>query len=166
MRVRNPPGLKLILYVDFMSQPSQALIAFCRMNGIKHEIRKVSVLKAEFKSKEFTKINPARQVPAIQEVRVEDGHVEFTMSESHAIMRYLAVSRNCPDNWYPADLEKRAIVNNYLDEHHNFLRQGLGVYVFKKLFSPMINNYTYTEEELEWNKDRLERGLALMEARL
>ena len=165
MRVRNPSGIKLILYVDFMSQPSQALIAFCRMNGIEHEIRKVSVVQAENKSKEFSKINPARQVPAIQEVG-PDGQVVFTMSESHAIMRYLAVSRNCPDNWYPADLEKRAIVNNYLDEHHNFLRQGLGVYVFKKLFSPMINNYTYTEEELEWNKDRLVRGLALMEARL
>ena len=62
---RNPPGVKLILYVDMMSQPSKALVAFCRLNGIEHELRMISVMKAEFKSKDYAKINPAMQVPAI-----------------------------------------------------------------------------------------------------
>ena len=81
-------------------------------------------------------------------------------------MRYLAVTRGCEDHWYPSDLRKRAVVNHYLDEHHNFIREGVGVYVYKKLFSPLITGRTYADSELEECKNRLVRGLALMEARL
>ena len=73
----------------------------------------------------------------MQEINEQTGEV-FTLSESHAILRYLAVSRGVPDHWYPADLRKRAIVNFYLDEHHQFLRYGVGDYTFKKLFAPFI----------------------------
>lgn len=84
-----------------------------------------------------TKVNPAKQIPAMQEENLQTGEV-FVLSESHAILRYLAVSRGCPDHWFPRDLRKQAAMNEYLDQHHNLLRQGVGVYAFKKLFAPLI----------------------------
>ena len=71
-------------------------------------------------SPEFAKVNPAKEIPAIQEID-ENGNV-FTLSQSHAILRYLAQSRGVADHWYPSDPEKRAKVDEYLDLHHTFLR--------------------------------------------
>ena len=73
------------------------------------------------------------------------------IAESHAIMRYLADSRGCDDHWYPKDLRKRAKVNQYLDEHHNYIRMGVGVHIFKRFFAPMINGKSYSDRELEDN---------------
>ena len=70
---------------------------------------------------EFAKINPAKQIPAMQEINERTGEV-MTLSESHAILRYLARSRGCDDHWYPTDYRKRALVDRYLDEHHTYLR--------------------------------------------
>ena len=47
MTKRNPPGIKLVLYVDFVSQPSRAIMAFCKLNGIEFEERLVAVRKGE-----------------------------------------------------------------------------------------------------------------------
>ena len=88
------------------------------------------------------------------------------MGESHAIMRYLAMSRQVADHWYPKDLRKRAKVDEYLDMHHTYLRQGSGAYIFKKLFAPVVINKTYKEEELDFHKIMLGRSLKNLENRL
>lgn len=46
----------------------------------------------------------------------------FILSESHAILRYLQKSRKCADHWYPEDIKKRSMVDQYLDWHHTFIR--------------------------------------------
>jgi len=65
-------------------------------------------------NEENAKINPAKQVPFMREEDSRTGEV-LTMSESHSMMRYLARSRGVADHWYPADLRKRAKVDEYLD---------------------------------------------------
>ena len=95
--------------------------------------------RGEHLKEPFKTINPASQVPAMQEIDKRTGQVLISLSESHTIMRYLAETRGCPDHWYPKDLRRRAQVESYLDWHHNFLRQGCGVYFFRKVFLPMIN---------------------------
>ena len=50
------------------------------------------------------------------------GEPDFIIGESHAIMRYLADTRGAADNWYPKDLKKRAMVDQYLDSHTGDLR--------------------------------------------
>lgn len=92
----------------------RALLAFVRLNGIKHETKEVSLFKGDHKSKENAKLNPAEQVPFMIEEDLRTGEM-LTMSESHAMMRYLARSRGVADHWYPADLRKRAKVDEYLD---------------------------------------------------
>ena len=58
--VRNPPKVKLTLFVDFASQPARAVIAFCRLNQIEHEIKIVELMKGEHLKGESAKKNPAK----------------------------------------------------------------------------------------------------------
>ena len=101
----------------------------------------------------------------MQEVDKATGEV-FTMGESHAILRYLADSRSCPDHWYPRDLRKRAEVDMYLDQHHTYLRMGVGGLIFKSIFSPQMFGKSYTDRELEFHRIMLKRSLRLLEGRL
>ena len=57
----------------------------------------------------------------MQEVNEKTGEV-FTLAESHSILRYLADTRGVPDHWYPQDARQRAIVDQYLDMHHSYIR--------------------------------------------
>jgi len=63
-------------------------------------------------------------------------------------LRYLADSRKVADHWYPKDLHKRAQIDQYLDWHHNFLRQGCAGYLYRKNMAPLLGK-TYTTEELD-----------------
>ena len=99
-RARNPEKLKLILYVDLASQPARAITAFCLLNGIDHELKVVAMRKKEHMKEPYISINPTNQIPYMQEIDTVTGEV-FGLGESHTIMRYLAESRACPDNWYP-----------------------------------------------------------------
>ena len=95
--MENSSTLKL--YVLDMSQPSRAVMLFCKINGIEFEKVQLDFAKKELRSKEFMKLNPNKQVPVMM-----DG--DFILYESHAIMKYLQRSRRCPDHWYPNDIYK------------------------------------------------------------
>ncbi|KAM0882777.1 hypothetical protein ACQ4PT_032071 [Festuca glaucescens] len=108
----------LKVYADRLSQPSRALIIFCRVNKLDFEEVTVNLGKGQHLTPEFKKINPMGQVPAIVDGR-------FRLFESHAILRYLAtVFPGVPDHWYPADLFTRAKIESILDWHHSNLRRG------------------------------------------
>ena len=62
---RNPPNIKLILWIDFGSQPSRALIAFCRLNHIDHELKEISIFRGEHMKEPYILVNPAKQIPAM-----------------------------------------------------------------------------------------------------
>ncbi|KAK6935377.1 Glutathione S-transferase, N-terminal [Dillenia turbinata] len=109
-------GLKV--YADRMSQPSRAVILFCKLNRIEFEEIKVDLTKRQQLSPEYKEINPMVQVPAIVDGR-------FKLFESHAILIYLAcVFPGVADHWYPADLTRRAKIHSVLDWHHSNLRRG------------------------------------------
>ncbi|CAI2379986.1 unnamed protein product [Moneuplotes crassus] len=145
------------LYVDDGSQPSRACMIFCEMNNIPYEKVETRILKAQHKTEEFKKINPLGQVPVLQ-----DG--EHYFRESHAILKYLHSTRNCPDHWYPSDAIKRARVDELLDWHHCFLRQGAGNTVFKTLFGPKIG-MKFSEGEIEWHKTILSYSLHMLDSK-
>ena len=67
---------------------------------------------------------------------IKDG--DFSLYESHAIMKYICASRNLEDYWYPKNIKQRAIVDQYLDWHHTKIRRGCADWVFKTLFGPKI----------------------------
>ena len=99
---------KLTLYGNWVSQPSRTIWAFADITGIAYEKRDLDLFSREHKTPEYLAINPAGAVPAM--VEETPGQQPFALSESHAVLRYLARSRGVADHWYPADLRKRAIV--------------------------------------------------------
>ena len=159
---------KILLYVDYASQPSRACLSFCELAGIPFELKMTRLAKGDGRKPEYLKINPLGQVPAMQEVDADTGEVLFTLLESHTIMRYLAVTRNVADHWYPynKDLKKRALIDQYLDWHHTSLRAGCGGTVFKSMFAPAMQGKTYTDEELVEPKRILKNALNELERRL
>ncbi|KAF5206488.1 Glutathione s-transferase [Thalictrum thalictroides] len=113
-----------------MSQPSRAVIIFCKVNGIEFEEIRVDLSKREHLKPEFKAINPMAKVPAIVDGR-------FKLFESHAILSYLSCAfPGVADHWYPADLFKRAKINSVLDWHHSNLRHGAAKFIQNTVLAP------------------------------
>ncbi|KAL3701662.1 hypothetical protein R1sor_019684 [Riccia sorocarpa] len=120
--------MTLKVYGDYVSQPTTAVLLLCLANKIDFELVPVNLRTGEHLGPEFKAINPTGQVPVID----DDG---FILSESTAILRYLAVTRNVPDHWYPKDVKARARIDYLLDWYHTNLRQ-IAVYVIQKELGP------------------------------
>uniref|UniRef100_V9KDN2 glutathione transferase n=1 Tax=Callorhinchus milii TaxID=7868 RepID=V9KDN2_CALMI len=117
----------LEMYLDLNSQPCRSVFLFAKKNKIPFEFKHVSLFTGQQHSEEYAKINPKRQVPAIKDD-------DFTLSESVAILKYLARKYQTPDHWYPNDLQKRARVDEYLAWQHSTVRpHGSKVFMFKLL---------------------------------
>ena len=164
MAERNPTNLKLIVYGDLLSQPVRSVVAFCKVNGIEYEWKETPFTQMAHRSEEFTAINPLQELPVIQEVDEQTGET-FTLTQSPAIMRYLAQSRGVPDHWYPADLRKRALVDSYLDMHHAYLRKGMKE-LYHNLLSAMFYKKPPSVDVHEEKKAALEKAMADLERRL
>ncbi|KAM3289814.1 glutathione S-transferase T1 [Capsicum chacoense] len=122
--------MSLKLYVDRLSQPSRALLIFCKLNGIEFEEVNIDLSKGQHRTPEYQEVNIMKQVPAIV-------HGDFKLFESHAILRYLASAfPEVADHWYPSDVKKRASVECVLDWHHANLRRGSAGYVFNSVLAP------------------------------
>ena len=59
---------------------------------------------------------------------IQDG--DFALTESVAIMKYLASTRDIADHWYPKDSKSRARVDEYLAWQH----QGITLRFFKEFY--------------------------------
>ncbi|KAG7999724.1 Glutathione S-transferase theta-1 [Nibea albiflora] len=57
----------------------------------------------ENRTPKFTKLNPMQKVPVLE----DNG---FVLTESDAILKYLATKYNVPEHWYPRQPERRARV--------------------------------------------------------
>lgn len=124
--------MTLKLYIDRMSQPSRALLIFCKVNGIDFEEVKVDISKGQHLSSEFQEVNPMKQVPAMM-------HEGFKLFESHAILRYLTYAfPRVADHWYPTALYRRAEVDCVLDWHHSNLRSGAVGYFRNAVLAPAV----------------------------
>ncbi|KAI3985304.1 hypothetical protein MKX01_033618 [Papaver californicum] len=123
-------GLKI--YCDRMSQPSRAILIFCKANGIDFEEIRVDLGKRQHLLPEFKAINPLGQVPAITDGR-------FKLFESHAILIYLTCAfPGVADHWYPNDLSKRSKIHSVLDWHHSNLRRGAAPFVLHTILGPAL----------------------------
>ncbi|XWS38375.1 hypothetical protein CRYUN_Cryun19dG0125800 [Craigia yunnanensis] len=124
--------MKLKVYADRMSQPTRAVIIFCKVNRIDYEEIKIEISKGQHLTPEFAEINPMKQLPSIVDGR-------FKLFESHAILIYLACAfPGVADHWYPADLFKRSKIHSLLDWHHSNLRRGAATYVVNTAIAPVL----------------------------
>ncbi len=88
-----------------LSGHSHRVQLFAALAGINHELIDVDLLAGEHKKEPFLSLNPAGQVPVI-----EDG--ETVISDSNAILVYLA--RKYAPNWLPESTEAFAEVQKFL----------------------------------------------------
>ncbi|NXF19307.1 GSTT1 transferase, partial [Rhodinocichla rosea] len=146
----------LELYLDLLSQPCRALYIFARSNNIPFEFKRVQLAKGQHKTEEFRKVNVLMKVPALR-----DG--SFTLAESIAILLYLVQKFKTPDHWYPADLQKRARVDEYLSwQHVNIRAKGSKLFLSKVLL-PLITGQPLPPEKLEFATEELNVALKQFE---
>lgn len=96
------------LYYLTASPPARAVLLGIRNLGLNVELIKLDLFKQEHLRPEFIKLNPTHQIPVL----VDDD--EFVLCESRAILGYL-VNRFKPNSeFYPADAQKRALIDQRL----------------------------------------------------
>ena len=88
-----------------LSGHAHRAVLFASLAGINHELVDVDLLAGEHKQPAFLALNPAGQVPVI-----EDG--DTVVSDSNAILVYLA--RKFAPDWLPADAKEEAEVQKFL----------------------------------------------------
>jgi glutathione S-transferase len=94
------------LYYHPASTTSRMVMLFAAEQRIPMEMKVVDIFTGEHQGDAFSKINPSRLVPVLQ----DDGLV---LTESSAILKYLA--EKAGSQAYPKDIKDRARVNERMD---------------------------------------------------
>ncbi|XP_075935019.1 glutathione S-transferase theta-1a [Anarhichas minor] len=145
------------LYLDLHSQPCRSVFLFAKAVGIPFEFKLVDLSKGQQYSEEFGKISPMRRVPVMK-----DG--SFVLTESTAILKYLVQKHpSVADHWFPAELQQRARVNEYLSwQHMNLRAHGSKVFLLKALF-PVIMDAEVPKEKMDAAVEDLNQSLKMLE---
>ncbi|XP_039957365.1 glutathione S-transferase 1-like [Bactrocera tryoni] len=98
---------KLVLYGIDRSPPVRAVLLTLNALNLEFELKAVDTLKGEQYSEEQLKKNPAHTIPLLE----VDGKY---ISDSHAIIAFLASKYGKDDSLYPKDLYQRATVDQRL----------------------------------------------------
>jgi glutathione S-transferase len=109
----------LKLYGVPLSQPCRAIIWTCLYKKLPFELvltNPGSKGSTGSRNPNYLAINPTGTIPAIN----DDG---FTLWESNAILTYLAQKHGWAD-LYPADVQKRSLIDQYLHFHHRNSREA------------------------------------------
>ncbi|CAH1793294.1 unnamed protein product [Owenia fusiformis] len=140
----------LDIYVDYISAPSRAVLLLLKTQKVEYKENIVQLAKGEHKSDRYKKINPFGLVPAL----VDDS---FALTESSAILRYIATSKPMTTNVYPSNQQSRARVDEYLSWHQSNIRKHTGSYFKYKIVDKLmlklpIDENKVTEHAGELNK--------------
>uniref|UniRef100_A0A6I8N0Q8 glutathione transferase n=1 Tax=Ornithorhynchus anatinus TaxID=9258 RepID=A0A6I8N0Q8_ORNAN len=111
--------MDLQLYLNLLSQPCRAVYIFAKTNRIPFELKMLDIISGQHLSEEFGQVNSLKRLPALKEG-------DFTLVESVAILLYLSRKYGTADHWYPADLQARARVDEYLSWHSDSIRGTFG----------------------------------------
>ncbi|CAL8118400.1 unnamed protein product [Orchesella dallaii] len=118
--------------IEFYSTPASAP---ARMNlllakhlGVAMDVKEVDLQKQEQMKPEFLKINPQHTVPTM----VDNG---FVLTESRAMLMYLANKYGKDDSLYPKDPQKRALVDMRILFDISTLYPRFGEYVYPTMFA-------------------------------
>ena len=114
------------LYGDPISTTCRPVMLLAAESGADLKLEFVDLFSGAHMKPEYGSINPSRQVPVLD----DDG---FTLSESSAILKYLADKIGSPA--YPKDLKKRAKVNEMMDWFNTGLYRDLGYgFIYAQVF--------------------------------
>ncbi len=144
------------IYYHPASTTSRPLMLFAAENGLKIDFQVVDLFTGEHLKPEYAKINPNHLVPVL-----EDG--SFRLTESAAIIRYLADKANSPA--YPKDLQARARVNEMMDwfNANMYKDYGYGL-VYPQTFPHHKRPGDAVQSgTLEWGKQKTQSWLKILD---
>lgn len=147
------------LYMHPASTTCRPILLFLHQNNIDIDTQVVDLLSGEHKQAAYAKVNPNCMVPALV-----DG--DFVLTESSAILKYLADKFETPD--YPRDLQARARINERMDWFNANLYRDLGYnLVYPQLF-PHHKRSTDAgnAEAIAWGVARTQHWLTILDRNL
>ena len=148
--------MTLTLYMHPVSTVSRPVALFVAEKKLPITERVVDLMKGEHRGPEYSAINPNMQVPALEEG-------DFRISESSAILKYLAARFNCPE--YPTDLKERAKVDMVMDWFNTGFYRDFG---YGLLYPQIFPHHKRPSEEAQsvhvsWGKDKAKAALAILD---
>jgi glutathione S-transferase len=144
------------LYFHPASTTSRPVMLFAAENGITLDEQVVDLFTGEHYKAPFEAVNPNHLVPVL-----EDG--AFRLTESSAILKYLAEKTNSP--LYPKDLQQRARVNERMDWINTQLCRDLAYgFIYPQIF-PFHKRRSDEAQDatLNWGKERAQGWLKVMD---
>lgn len=135
------------LYMHPASPTSRPISLFAAESGIHLDEQVVDLMSGEQCEPAFRTINPVGLVPVL-----EDG--DFRLTESAAILKYLADKANSP--LYPKNLRERARVNEAMDWFNANLYRDLGYnFVYPQIFPHhRRRSDEATDATIAWGRER------------
>lgn len=152
--------MTLKIYADLLSQPSRAVLIFCRAANIPHQFNHIRLTRLQNKTQAFSKLSPFKTVscffiyfflyycyyklpPLCSKVPVVvDG--DQPIRDSNAALRYMArLNQDIPDHWYPKDPLEQARVDEYLHWAHVNTRSNLAMYFQVGIYFPKRNLFPF-----------------------
>lgn len=125
---RKAPGT-LRLHYDPASTTCRPIILFASENEIALDYQLVDLFSEENRTDWYTRLNPNQAVPVLE-------HDDFVLSESSAILKYLADLTDSPA--YPKDLRARARVNEVMDFFNTYMMRD---FVYGLVYSRVLSHY-------------------------
>ena len=144
------------LYMHPVSMVSRPVRLYVAENNIAMDEQVVDLMVGEHYGDPFTKLNPSRQVPVL-----EDG--DFRLTEASAILKYLADKNNLPS--YPKDLQKRAKVNEVMDWVNTGFYRDFG---YGLVYPQVFPHHKRPTDEVQaatiaWGKERAAYWLSVLD---
>jgi glutathione S-transferase len=147
------------LHFNPVSTSSRTVVLFCSEANIPYEPVIVDLMTGEHCKEPFLTLNPSAQVPVL-----EDG--DFVLTESAAIMQYLADKHGAPT--YPKDPKQRARVNERMDwfNTNNYREWGYHL-IYPQVFPHHVRTpETVQRATIEWGRDKSEQWLKILDAKV
>ncbi len=144
------------LYTFDGSPTSRVILLFCLESEIPFEKVDIDLLAGEHLSATYKSVNPCALVPML-----EDG--EFRLTESSAILKYLADSIN--STAYPQDLKRRAKIHEVMDWFNTGLYRVMAYdFIYPQIYA---HHRRETEEvnrgAVEWGRGKTLQYLQLLD---
>jgi glutathione S-transferase len=146
----------LKIYGSDLSSPANKVRFVANLVGIPYEYVRVNLREGEQRKPEFLKVNPVGKIPALN----DNG---FCLFESDAMCRYLADKSK--SNLYPSDLQKRAIVDQWMCFVTIHVGGAISKVIYNRFFAPRIG-VVVDEKSIEEGMGFLKRFLPIIEEQL
>jgi glutathione S-transferase len=143
------------LYHHPASTTSRPLMLFAAESGLQLDMQVIDLFTGEHYKPAFEDINPNHLVPVLE----DDG---FRLTESSAILKYLAEKTNSP--LYPKELQARARVNERMDWINTQLCRDFAYgFIYPQIFPHHKRPSDVVQTaQLQWGKERAQGWLKVL----